>query len=194
MAGEPPLQTTQALLSAARQGDEQAFRLLYDRYMRRLKSAAHGRIPLRARGLHDTQSVAHEVLANCLRREEEAHGSLGACFRAYCSKALRNRLSRLWEATAKRQLSDLDEELPDGAPCQLERMMEDEFHAQLSVALGRLSARHQQVIQLRFFERLPHEEVAQRMGLNSPDAARVLVGRALARTRDYFLQSTESAA
>ena len=49
-------------------------------------------------------------------------------------------------------------------------------------AIRRLTSEQQQVIFLRFFEELPHEQVAQRLGRN-PNAIRAIQFRALSRMR-----------
>lgn len=54
--------------------------------------------------------------------------------------------------------------------------------AELQRAIGHLTAEQQQVVLLRFFEGLPHDQVAARLGRN-PNAVRAIQFRALCRLR-----------
>jgi RNA polymerase sigma-70 factor (ECF subfamily) len=58
-------------------------------------------------------------------------------------------------------------------------------------AIGRLTREQQQVIFLRFYEELPHESVAARLG-RSPNAVRAIQFRALSRLRKLLEASRAS--
>jgi RNA polymerase sigma-70 factor (ECF subfamily) len=73
-------------------------------------------------------------------------------------------------------VSEQEEEADEG-----ERYSEAELTA-LHRAIRRLTPEQQQVVFLRFFEGLPHESVASRLGSN-PNAVRAIQFRALGRLR-----------
>src|SRR5262249_4888992 len=66
--GDPTPESSLQLVIRAKAGDQVAMELLCSRYLRRLQSWAHGRLPAWARGAADTQDLAQETLANVVQK------------------------------------------------------------------------------------------------------------------------------
>jgi RNA polymerase sigma factor (sigma-70 family) len=179
------LLTSQMLVTQAQQGDDGAVDALYQRYIKRVESWAHGRLPRKARGPLDTHVFAHDVLVTVLLRLPELRNELERSFKSYVRNAVFNQLAKTTRAAAKAPETDDVTEIDvprDGNA--LEDLLQQEFGEALQRAVDRLDERHRALLTLRFVEDLPYAEVAQQADLPSPDAARMAVSRACDRLRE----------
>ena len=174
---------TQSLVQRAREGDERAVELLYRRYIARVERWTHGRVPLAARDLHDTQTVAHDVLVRSLLKAVDEDGGIRSSFRAYVKQALRNQLSDLGRRR-KEVLDAIDDDTPDDAPTELELMLEREFEQRVRRGIDALSREHRQLLFLRFELGTSYADLAQHLQLASEDAARMRVNRVVGHLRE----------
>ena len=173
---------THGLVRNARDGDARAIELLYRRYIDRVETWARGRVPLRARDLHDTQSVAHDVLVRSLLGVVDGDEGIRTSFRAYVRRALRNRLADLGRGTRPLH-AELDADLPENAPSELECLLEREFEAFVRCRIDELPGASRELLVLRFELELGYAELARRLSLESADAARMRVNRVLTQLR-----------
>lgn len=88
-------------------------------------------------------------------------------------------MSRALRRSAAQELADPSvwEQLTDGFTSQAAASVVPD-HLDLAVYLARLSAEHREILQLRFYGGLSHEEIAIRQGI-SPGNARVRLCRAI---------------
>ena len=70
----------------------------------------------------------------------------------------------------------------DSSPADLEPELSDAQKAFIRGSIERLTPEQQQVVFLRFYQQLPHEQVARELG-RTPNAVRAIQFRALARLR-----------
>lgn len=186
MHAQPDPLSTNVLLALARDGDERAFRQLYERYLARLRQWAHGRLSDRARDVLDTDVLSHQVLTNvflqipALRLEHER------CFKAYVSQALRNAVISANRGTGpdRVDVESLAETLADSDPTPLERVIYRDTERALIRAFNQLDPRYQRVIVLRRVEGRSHRQVAEAMDFSTEDAARVACSRAYERLQE----------
>jgi RNA polymerase sigma-70 factor (ECF subfamily) len=121
-------------------------------------------------------------------------GTAGPELRAWLRELLLNNLRdfrRLYVETVKRQVgregaSTADSELPDAdLPSPSGLAMRDEEALRLESVLKRLSEEHRQVLELRYRQELPFDEIARQMN-RTPNAVRKLWSRAILRLQQEW--------
>jgi RNA polymerase sigma-70 factor (ECF subfamily) len=103
-------------------------------------------------------------------------------FLAYLRKILVNQIrDEIGRAARMGQCEPLDDELPSSDRTPLQEAIGQQVLEAYDTALSRLGSRHQQAVVLRIELGYNHRQVAEAMGCISPNAARLLVARALVR-------------
>ena len=179
---EGPADSTLSLLTRARNGDNQALEDLLARYRPALSRWAAGRLPIAARDLVDTSDLVQETLLGTFKRLESfEHRGEGALY-AYLRQAVLNRIrDELRKSQRRPERIDLDEGHPDQGASPLEAAIGREGVERYEAALQRLGEGERDLIVARVELGLTYGEMADVLGKSSPDAARMAVGRALAR-------------
>jgi RNA polymerase sigma factor (sigma-70 family) len=175
-------ETSFQLLLRARSGDEDALERLCARYLPRLHRWARGRLPRGARSAVDTGDIVQEVLIKVIRRipifEPRDEGAFQGYLRLALSNRIRDEGRRFPEERAQRPI---DSAWPSPGPSPLEAAIGAEGVARYEAALARLKTDDQRAIVARCEWGMSHDEVAQILGKNSANAARVATHRALVR-------------
>lgn len=154
--------------------DSQAFGLLYDRYVARIYAYA-----LRESGdvatAEDVVSATFEKAMNHLHTYEWR----GTSFGAWLYKIARNELHMIWRK--QKWLAPLLDVFRSGQ--NVERTIQhSQATDEVQAALGRLHQRDQEILRLRYYESLAHEEIGEILGC-SASTTRVRLHRALKRLR-----------
>ncbi len=174
------LGSTAHLLDAVRRGDESAISRLVTIYAPLLERWAHGRLPASARGLVETQDLVQVSLIRVLDRIEhfdaERPGSFLAYLRRTVLNQLRNEIRNAGRRPSGPPVTDLE---PDPAPSVLEQAVGREALERYEAALAELNEEYQAAIILRFEFGLKHADIADALGSPSPNAARMVVSRAV---------------
>lgn len=177
---------TQELFLRARDGDERALRLLYQRYIGRIRAWARGKLSPGARDIRDTDVLSHEVLQRVLLKVPYMQPEHSNTFERYARVALRNALAtangRAHEA--KLTLEELAERLEDTAPTPLEETIAQEFGRAVQAAFDELPARQRKAILLHRVHEMPYRLVAQMAGFSSEDAARMACNRGFRQLKE----------
>lgn len=180
-------ESTASLLMEVRRGLPKAGDRLVTRYLGILQRWAHGRIPRRARNLVDTGDIVQSTLLRALGRVTAFEPRRAGAFLAYLRRILLNQISdqvrRSQRQPATQTLSD---DLPGSDPSPLEHVIGRETLQSYENALAGLPGEMQGAVILRLELGLSHEEVARTLGAPSPDAARMLVARAMARLAEVM--------
>jgi RNA polymerase sigma-70 factor (ECF subfamily) len=175
-------ESTARLLEQARGGDEAARDHLVGRYLPVLRRWARGRLPNRARDAVDTDDLVQVTLMRALgaidRFEPRHEGAFLAYLRRILLNALRDEIRR---AAARPQGVELDSDLTAELPSPVEQAIGRERFAAYEAALVALDEKQQEAIILRLEMGFSHQQVAEAIGCSSPDAARMLVARAVQR-------------
>lgn len=173
-------------------GEEDARSALVNRYLAPLERFARGRLPAGARDLVDTGDMVQEVLIRALNNVSQFENrGVGALF-GYLRHAVLNRLrdeARRVSRTPGREPLD---ELPDLHPSPLDELLGREAVNRFESALTILTPEEQAAVVARVEMGMTYPEIARDLGKTSPDAARMCVGRALARLSRH-MASTRSA-
>src|SRR5207249_1324583 len=103
-------------------------------------------------------------------------------FLAYLRRILLNQIREEVRRVLRRpQQQGIGEEVRDGGPSPLEQTIGKELVSRYETALGRLSRDQQQAVVLRIEFGFTYQQVAEALDRPTPNAARLLVTRALLR-------------
>jgi RNA polymerase sigma-70 factor (ECF subfamily) len=175
-------ETSFQLLLRARTGDPDAMDSLCARYLPRLQRWARGRMPRGARGAVDTGDVVQEVLIKVIKRLQVFDPRSEGAFQAYLRQALTNRFrDEARRANAHPIPLPVDSAWVWDGPSPLELAIGKEGVERYEAALARLREDDQRAIVARCEWGMSHQEVADILGKNSANAARVAIHRALIR-------------
>jgi RNA polymerase sigma-70 factor (ECF subfamily) len=177
---DPGLESTQDLLLRLRSGDSAAREAIVARYLPALRRFAHGRLPVSARSVFDTDDLVQVTLVRALNRldafEPEHRGSLLAYLRRILLNCVRDEARRV---TRSPQAEALSENLPDLGPSPIEEAIGHETLSRYEQALAALPADFQEAIMLRIEMGCSYAEIAEALGRPSANAARLHTARAL---------------
>jgi RNA polymerase sigma-70 factor (ECF subfamily) len=181
------LESTASLLAKVRGGDEAARERLMARYLPIFKRWAHGRLPNRARDSDDTDDLVQDTLVAAMKRLHEFEPRREGAFLAYLRKILLNQIRDHIRGADRRPLPEsLPEDLPDGARDPLQSLISKQILETYEAALARLTELQREAFLLRMELRFSHAEIAEAIGVRSPDAARKHVVRAMVRLAEIL--------
>jgi RNA polymerase sigma-70 factor, ECF subfamily len=177
------LNSTAALIRDARLGNDGARHALLKRFLPLLMRWAHGRLPVTLRDVNDTQDFVQIALIKALNQLGTFRSDRPGSFLIYLRRILLNQLrDELRRRRARPRTVELDESAPELAEVetQLERAIGAEKFTAYQNAVGKLAKRQQELVIMRLEFGLSYPEIAAEVG-GTPDAARVMVTRAVAK-------------
>jgi RNA polymerase sigma factor (sigma-70 family) len=181
IAKTPP-ESTAHLLARVRRGDIAATNGLVKRYLPVLRRWAHGRLPMQARDLVDTDDLVQVTLVRALGKVESFEPRREGAFLAYLRKTLLNQIrDELRRVTRAPKRESLTSDVLDRAPSPLEATVARGTFMEYEAALARLPEKQREALILRAELGFSYGEVAEAVGCASDDAARMLVSRGLNR-------------
>ncbi|HVN75773.1 MAG TPA: sigma-70 family RNA polymerase sigma factor [Thermoanaerobaculaceae bacterium] len=170
------------LLELVRAGDTAATDRLVRRCLPALRRWAHGRLPVRARGMVDTDDLVQVSVLRALnqvgRFEPRREGAFLAYLRRILLNAVRDEIRRVARRPGGEEAS---EDLPDCAAPAVEQVIGRETMEAYEEALAQLSDAQQEAVILRVEFGYTFPEIADATGSPSANAARMTVARALVR-------------
>jgi RNA polymerase sigma-70 factor (ECF subfamily) len=152
----------QHLIERARH-DPEAFRLLYQGWVRRVYAYVAYRVPLQADAEDLTADIFMQVVKAIGRFEYRGEGSFAAwLFRIARNTVINHSRRYRIDALPLDDLPDIagDDLLPEQALASKERFI------RLYHAIGQLTPRRQEIVRLRYFGGLRNREIAQVLGLD----------------------------
>jgi RNA polymerase sigma-70 factor (ECF subfamily) len=195
-----PDSSDEDLVRRARAGDEAAAHLLFDRHLPALRAKAQARLPDALRGKLGASDVVQEAwLAAFVALgdfRDAGDGSFGRWLRKIVERKVADevrRHSRVKKRSVKREVrfataaEHLEADRAQPTPSQAAGDAEES--AALRAVIEGLSPDHATVIRLVHQEGLSLVEAGRRMG-RSPDATRMLYGRAMHRLADRLPDAT----
>jgi RNA polymerase sigma-70 factor, ECF subfamily len=171
-----------ALLLRAKGGDEQAREALFTRYLPRVRRWAHGRLPAHSRSLLNTDDLAQEVLCRAIVSLEKFEPRHEGAFQGFLRQVMMNRVRDEVRSARRRPTGELveDEHLAED-PSPMELAIGQEALERYEASLQRLKPQERELIVARCELDFSNEEIAALFDKPSVSAARMAVGRALAR-------------
>jgi RNA polymerase sigma-70 factor (ECF subfamily) len=180
-----PLDTTITLLERIRGGDEDARETLIARYLPALRRWAHGRLPRGARDILDTDDFVQLTLLRTLDHLDDFEPRWEGAFAAYLRRALLNQMrDEIRRAARRPEQEPLGDGRPASNPSPLEEAIGRDMMKRYEMALAELPKKKQEAVILRVELNFSHQEVADALGFNSANSARMHVARALVELSD----------
>lgn len=180
--GVGPLESTVSLLARVRSGDREALDTLFSRCLPPLRRWAHGRLPVAARQLLDTQDLVQDTVFHALTRLDQFESRYQGSLQAYLRESLMNRIRDEARRLGRRPASEeLAESYPAEAASPLEIAIGREGVERYEAALRQLRPADREAIVARLELQYDYQEVATLLGKPNANAARVAVTRAVAR-------------
>jgi len=170
------LSTTALLLNGLRAGDVDASEQLFKLYHPILQRWARGRIPMQARSYMDTQDLVQETLTLALRSKRQIKANNAGAFFCYLRTIFINQIKQELRKNHLFQIA-----LTTRFTHSEKMSYEDDVNSLIAYdqAIDQLSETEKQAVVMRVEFGLSHQEIADLMGKNSADAARVYIKRAL---------------
>jgi len=174
--------STLDVLERARQGDGAAARVLIERTVGPLRRWARGRLPNYARDAANTEDVVQDAVVRALARVEHfEHRSVDG-MQKYLRESVRNRIRDEVRRVSRRGVTqELPEAVYDDGYSPLEELILKERSERYLAGLRTLKPAERMAIIFRLEHRHSFEVIAQKLGKSSPDAARMMVSRAVKR-------------
>lgn len=178
------------LLAQLKAGQAAALERLLERSLPPLIKFGRRRLPQWARGGMDTQDIVQDVIVRILPRLRSFQPDAPGALQAFLRRAVSNQIvDEIRKVRRRPSVGEVPESLPDGSPSPLERAIRGQGHERFRAGLRQLSPSDQTLIVLRLDDQLSYAEIAERLNKPSICAARVAVGRALARLAKVMAQS-----
>ena len=175
-------ETTVELLNRVKAGDKSARERLVVRCLPPLRRWAHGRLPVFARDLMDTDDLVQETVLATLRRLEGFEARHEGALQAYLRQALANRIKDVLRSLHRRPMrAELPDNAADAGASPLEQAIGQENIERYEAAMQRLRDVDREAIVARIELRYSYEEVAVALGKPTAAVARVAVARAVYR-------------
>ena len=182
VVAEPALESTAVLLIRARHGDLKAREALASRYLPALRRFAHGRLPARARDLAETDDLVQNTVVRALNHLDRFEPRREGAFLAYLRQILVNQIrDEARRASSRPVRAELSEDLPAAGLSPLEEAIGRDDVELYEAALAKLAPPQREAIVLRVELGFSYDEVARSLGRQSPNAARMLIARAMVR-------------
>ncbi len=175
-----PEPTDDEALSQAIQGDAEAFSFLYERYVNRIYSYIYYRTGNASDAEDLTARVFHRALGSISR-----YRNMGVPFSAWLYRIAHNLVANWHRDNSRRQEVALEDNtnLVHRADLPETTLVANQELEDLLTAIRTLSPERQQLVILKFVERLPNAEIALIMG-RSEGAIKSLYHRTLLALRD----------
>lgn len=182
LSAASPTESTASLLQRVRSGDAPARERLVRLYLPILQRWASGRLPMRARGVVDTDDLVQVSLLKALDKIEGFEPRREGAFLAYLRRILHNQIiDQIRRADRRPRPEELNDNLEHAGPSPLDEAIGRETVDVYEAALARLTPQQQEAVVLRLEMGFTHQQVADAVGCPSANAARMLVARALVR-------------
>jgi len=177
-----PADETYRLLERAKGGDREALNDLFARHIPTLRRWASGRLPRWTRDITDTQDLVQETVLQVFKRMEAFEPRGDGALQAYLRQALMNRIRNEFRSKGRRPaFENLDEQAPGDRTSPLDAAIRQEQIDRYGAALSRLTEQERALIVARVDAGLTYEEMAEKLGKPSWNAARMATARALLR-------------
>jgi RNA polymerase sigma-70 factor (ECF subfamily) len=179
---EPGVDSTVDLVRRAKSGDGEALDRLAARFLPALRRWASGRLPRWCRDLMDTDDLVQETVVRVVNRIDRFESRHVGALQAYLRQAVMNRIrDEVRRGRRSPALTGLDENHRDCNASPLEVAIGHEAVEEYEAALARLRPGEREAIVVRVELDGTYQDVAQALGKQSTDAARMAVSRALLR-------------
>lgn len=170
------------LIERAQNGDRAALEQLLARYRPRLERWASGRLPRYARDMTDTDDLVQEALIGTFKNFKDFDHRGEWALQAYLRRAVTNRIrDELRRFVHQPRRSDLPDEVQSAERSPLEMAVGHEVFEAYERALAALDEVEREAVIARVELGCSFQEIAALVDKPTPDAARMVVARALTK-------------
>ena len=181
---------TFSLVARTCKGDLDAENKLAERYWKALQGWAHGRLPLNARERADTDDLVQMTLLKTMEKLGTFEPRREGAFTAYLHQILMNQIrDEIRRAGRRPRQTELPETLRTKRKSPDDEVIQQEFVERYEAALEQLPEQQRKAVLMRLELGHSHQEVAEALGSPSPDAARMLLSRGLARLAELMQEA-----
>ena len=168
--------------------DRQAFGELYSRYLNKIYSYVYHRTG----NTHDAEDLTAKVFMRALSHIEK-YSDRGLPFQAWLYRIAHNLVANWHRAHGRRKIIALDDYVAHSLQSEAPDRLAEEAHeqARLMQAVRRLPEERQQLLLLKFIERMSNAEIGIIMG-RTEGAVKSLYHRTLLALRDDLLYGGEA--
>jgi RNA polymerase sigma-70 factor (ECF subfamily) len=178
-AAEAPGSTAQ-LIIRAQEGSHSAKDQLVARFVRPLHRFAHGRLPIHARDIMDTDDLVVVTLARGVEKVHKMEPMRKGGFFAYLRQIVVNQVrDEIRRHSRRPKSSPLHETIASPSCSPLEEMIKRETLEAYRSAVSKLPPRDQEALALRIDRGCTYQEVADAIRCPSANAARMVVSRSI---------------
>lgn len=173
---------TMSLLRSAAKGDEAAWAVLYHRHRALMRAVLHGRIPIDVRRRFDTEDIIQSAFLSACQQIETFEYEGEESFKRWLNEIVLNKLQDKvrHHRRERRNVEREDAKTEDENEWTGDRPMETpsvlvsaaESQAAVLAALDRLPPDDQELLCLRFFDKLSWSEIADQLGIGETTARR----------------------
>ena len=175
------------LLQRAKEGDGEALNELLRRYLPPLRRWAHGRLPIWARDLSDTQDMVQDTVMQTLKHLRSFQPQRDGALQAYLRQAIVNRIRDELRRARRRPVSTaLEDGEPSLSASPLEQAIGQEALDRYERGLAALRPEEREIVIARVELGYSYKDVAEAVGKPSEDAARVAARRALTKLAEHM--------
>lgn len=172
------LSTTMIMLRGFKSGDAAASNDLMRLFRPLLSKWAHGRMPRHARDYLDTNDVVQDTMTLAFKNHNQLKADNPGAFFCYLRQIFLNQIKQELRKNKPFQVA-LTTQFTNSEKLAYEEDMNSMMA--YDVAIDKLSEDEKQAVVMRLEFGLSHQEIADLMNKNSPDAARVFINRAVAK-------------
>jgi RNA polymerase sigma-70 factor (ECF subfamily) len=173
---------TVELIMRARTGDAAAVEAILQRCLPSLKRWAHGRLPAAARGHLDTGDLVQDAAMNAIARLDTFEPRHVGAMQAYLRQSVMNRIrDEVRRFTRRPTPVELPEDYKSEEPSPEEHAIHEQTYARYRAALDTLKPRERELVIARVEAQWTAPEIAEHLGFNTVDGARMAVNRAMQR-------------
>jgi RNA polymerase sigma-70 factor (ECF subfamily) len=174
---DKPPATDAELVSGIQAGDESAGADLFERYSKRVYYLALREL----RSTADAEDVRAETFFRVLKAIQAGQVTSPDALRLFIRGTARNIILE----TLRSPLRAARDEVPELPAPELPGMVDDDVRGAIQEAIRRLKPREREFLRLHYYEDLPKEEIARRIGVDE-ERVRLIKSRCLKSFREIY--------
>lgn len=181
------LEQEKTLICKAQAGDRNAFESLYKGFFPGLYAYVHSRMPTTV----EAEDLISDVVLRLIQKLDDFNWQYPGSFRAWIFQIARRSLADYYRRNPiLDETLDENESVPDSSLSPEAQTLRHEMRAGVLGVVGKLSARKQEVVLLRYFGGLQNKEIAAVLDLDERTISAHL-SRALSELQDKVDQDSE---
>lgn len=184
-----PTESTATLLFKIKSGDEAAKERLFKTFLPIITEWTHGRLPYYARDLSETSDMVQKSLLAALNKVDDFEALREGAFLAYLRQIVLNNIRMEIRRVSRKNnhgVEQHDAEVADTEASIMQQVIGDEALQRYEKGLMSLKDKAREAVILRVEFGYSFTEIAAAVEMNSANAARMLVSRAIVAMAKYM--------